>query len=333
MNQPSGTSESVNRQLGGISLEDIAQACGGELLGDPAKRVSGVASVGNATDSDLAFLIDAKTAGTGLDAKPGVLLVREVDQDIYDGNRILVEDPYLAYAQVSGLFAGSAEDHGSIHATSDVDATASVGSGVTVGAGAVIEKNCTIGDDTVIEAGAIICSGTRIGRRCTISPGAVIGSSGFGYAPSKAGWQKIYQLGGVQIGDDVDVGSNTTIDRGAIDSTVIGDRVKIDNHVQIAHNVQVGDDTIMAAFVGIAGSAKIGKRCQFGGRSSIMGHITICDDVVVHTNTFVARSIDEPGTFSSMLPAQPASQWRKTVVLLNRLEKIAATVKKMGARK
>lgn len=337
----------TNSSTTGVSLADIRAVCDGELLGDPEATVTGVASLGHAGPDDLSFLVDSRSVTDQIEGNPGVLLVKPDDQALFSGNRVLVADPYLAYARVSALFAIARSDSSpSIHTAVSIDPSAVIGDGLHAGAqavvgrncrigarvrlgpGVVVEANCDIGDDTVIESGAVICRDTRLGLRCLVSPGAVIGSSGFGYAPSSAGWQKIHQLGGVIVGDDVDIGSNATIDRGAIDDTVIGDRVKIDNHVQIAHNVQVGDDTIMAAFVGIAGSAKIGKRCQFGGRSSIMGHITICDDVVVHTNTFVARSIDEPGTFSSMLPAQPASQWRKTVVLLNRLDKLASRIRK-----
>ena len=333
-----------------LSLKALASACDGELVGDPEKTVQGVATVGHANSDQLTFIVDAGKLPENGVGRPGVLLVRPDDQGLYEGNRILVANPYRAYATLSGLFASGHGDRPetTIHPSAQVADSASIGEGCLIGpcavvgegsqlgdqvrldAGAVVEANCVIGSGCVIESNAVIAQRSRLGQRCAISPGATIGSSGFGYAPSPQGWQKIHQLGGVRIGDDVDVGSNATIDRGAIDDTIIGDRVKIDNHVQIAHNVEVGDDTIMAAFVGVAGSAKIGKRCQFGGRSSIMGHITICDETVVHTNTFVARSIDEPGTFSSMLPAQPASQWRKTVVLLARLDKLSATVRRLG---
>lgn len=338
-----------------VSLRTIAESCDGQLIGEPDVIVSHVASVQHAGPDDLAFLVDGRAVDAAIETNPGVLLLKPEDRALYSGNRILVADPYLAYARVSGLFARhqdadnnadspSVHPSATVHQTARIDkgavidagafvgAGAHIATGVWVGCGAIVENDCMIGADTVIESLSVICSGAQVGKRCVISPGAVVGSSGFGYAPSREGWQKIHQLGGVVIGDDVDVGGNTTIDRGTIDDTIIGDRVKLDNHIQIAHNVQVGDDTIMAAFVGVAGSATIGKRCQFGGRSSIMGHIRICDDVVVHTNTFVARSIEEPGTFSSMLPAQPAAQWRKTVVLLNRIDKLAATIKKIGSK-
>jgi UDP-3-O-[3-hydroxymyristoyl] glucosamine N-acyltransferase len=158
-----------------------------------------------------------------------------------------------------------------------------------------------------------------MGRACRISPGVVIGASGFGYAPDGDRWHKIHQLGGVIIGDEVEIGANTTIDRGALDDTVIGDRVKMDNLIQIAHNVRIGDDTIMAACTGVAGSAVIGRRCKIGGRVSINGHITIADDVVLHTCSFIARSIDEPDTWSAAIPAQPAARWRRIVASMNRL--------------
>ena len=258
---------------------------------------------------------------------------------MYDGNRIVVDDPYLAYARVSELFAHAAPDRTAVHANAMVSSGAIVGNDVEIGPGSmihdaaiigdrvvigsnvVIEPDCVIGEDSRIESSVTLCRRTRIGRRCAISPGVVIGASGFGYAPEGSGWRKIHQLGGVVIGDDVDIGANTTIDRGAIDDTVIGNRVKLDNQIQIAHNVRIGDDTIAAGCMAVAGSTVIGQRCKIGGRVSILGHLTIADDVVLTAGTFVARSITDSGTWSSMIPAQPASRWRRILPSLLRLGK------------
>jgi UDP-3-O-[3-hydroxymyristoyl] glucosamine N-acyltransferase len=332
-----------------VSLSDIADRCGGELIGEPTHLVTRVASIGTATPDSLTFLTSPKHIVTEGGSQPGVVLLKPEHQSLINGNKILVNDPYLAYAMVSDLFVHtSAELPEGVHNTACIDQSVVLGKNARIGAGAVIESGCVIGegvmighgsvveahchigDHTHVESSVTLCANSRIGMRCVISPGVVIGSSGFGYAPEESKWRKIQQLGAVVIGDDVDIGANTTIDRGAIDNTVIGDRVKLDNQIQIAHNVQVGDDTIMAGCVAIAGSAVIGKRCQLGGRASVLGHLTIADDVVLNANAFVSQSIKQAGTYSSMIPVQPIRQWRKTVAHLNRLEKLVEKMKKTG---
>ncbi|MGI9316397.1 MAG: UDP-3-O-(3-hydroxymyristoyl)glucosamine N-acyltransferase [bacterium] len=334
---------------GPISLETIAEQCGGKLIGDPDIRVCRVASINSATQDSLTFLVNPRHLDSSYDLQPGVVLIKPEHHELLDCNKILVDDPYLAYAKISALFVSSAGDlTEGVHDSAVVDPSVILGRCVRVGAGAVIgqgsvigdhasighrcviEAHCHVGDHSRLEASVTLCAGTRLGRRCVISPGVVIGASGFGYAPEDKQWCKIHQLGAVTIGDDVDVGANTTIDRGAIDDTVIGHRVKLDNQIQIAHNVQVGDDTIMAGCVAIAGSAVIGKRCQLGGRASVLGHLEIADDVVLNANAFVAQSIRKAGVYSSMIPAQPIGQWRKTVAHLNRLEKLVERIKKTG---
>jgi UDP-3-O-[3-hydroxymyristoyl] glucosamine N-acyltransferase len=312
---------------------------GGSLLGDPDYIVSGVASLENAAVDKLSFLVSARQLTGPLAARPGVLLVSAEEADRFDGNRILVSNPYLAYARASALFVqdGAEPDAQPVHPSAVIAADAEIGErvrigpgcivgsgcrlgdGVTLGARVVLEMDCTVGEGSRLESSVTICRNTRIGRFCVISPGVVIGASGFGYAPEDTRWCRIHQLGGVVIGDEVDIGANTTIDRGAIDDTVIGDRVKLDNLIQIAHNVRIGDDTIMAACTGVAGSAVIGRRCRIGGRVSINGHITIADDSVMNACSFIARSIDEAGTWSSAVPAQPVTRWRRIVASLNRL--------------
>ena len=337
-----------------VALETIAALCDGELVGSPLATVVRVAGVDNATPDSLIFITDAFAATLGrskekIPDEPGVVLISPDHRDLFAGNRILVADPYLAYAQVSGLFAATRQAlPGSIHSTAIIDpsavlgknvsvgahsvvgANSVIGNEVTIGAQVVIENDCRIGNHTKIESMVMLGANSQLGLRCGISSGAVIGASGFGYAPSATGWIKIHQLGGVVIGNDVDIGANTTIDRGTIDNTVIGDRVKLDNLIQIAHNVRIGDDTIMAACVGIAGSTVIGDRCQIGGRSNINGHIKIVDDVIVTACTFITRSINDAGTYSSGFPARPTKQWRKTVAHFNRLEKIVEKLNKIG---
>jgi UDP-3-O-[3-hydroxymyristoyl] glucosamine N-acyltransferase len=191
---------------------------------------------------------------------------------------------------------------------------------VIIDPGAIIASDVMIGSSTHIGARVAIMDETRIGERCVLYPGAVIGSAGFGYAREEGGWLAVPQLGKVVIGDDVDVGSNTTIDRGAIEDTVIESGVKIDNLVQIAHNAHIGEHTAIAAMAGVAGSTKVGRRCMIGGAVVIVGHISICDDVLVTFHSSVMRSITEPGTYSSGLDADKAARWRRNAARLRRLD-------------
>ena len=189
-----------------------------------------------------------------------------------------------------------------------------------------------IGDDCHLHDNVVIYPRCILGRRCTALAGAVIGSDGFGYAEDRRTWLKIPQIGRVVVGDDVDIGANTTIDRGTLDDTVIGDRVKLDNHIHIAHNVQVGADTIMAAYVGVAGSTRIGERCRFGGRSSIAGHLTLVDDVHVATVSLVTHSLHQPGMYSAALPAIDNRRWRRIAGRIHRLNDLAVRVRRLERR-
>ncbi len=322
-----------------MRLAEIAAVAEGSILGDPDATVIGIASLDQAEPDKLSFLVSPRQFPDSLPATPGVVLVCPEQADLFDGNRIVVSDPYLAYARVSALFTDDvvAASDPLIHPAAVIAVDAELGDNVRIGPGSiigprvrigdnsvigarvVIEADCVLGDDCQVESAVTICRGSRIGRACVLSPGVVIGSSGFGYAPDGSRWQKIHQLGGVSIGDEVEIGANTTIDRGAIDDTVIGDRVKMDNLIQIAHNVRIGDDTIMAACTGVAGSTVIGKRCRIGGRVSVYGHLTIADDVTLAACSNIYRSVSEPGAWSSMVPAQPVRQWQRVVVALNRL--------------
>ena len=347
-----------------ITLARIAEVTGGRVDGDAGFTVAALKSLDSARADSLSFCAGGRHADALKTTAAGALLLRAEDAARFPRHKILVADPYLAYARASALFAPPAPPPG-VHPTAVVAADAAVHPGATVGAysvigaGAVIARGavigahvfigdaCVIGEHTVIDAGARIYAGVSIGRGCRIASGAVIGAPGFGYAAAgenidtAAGensggdgcdggggdgetidrtctWTRIEQLGGVVIGDEVDIGAHTAIDRGALDDTVIGDRVKLDNHIQIAHNVRIGDDTIMAGCVAVAGSAVIGKRCQFGGRASVLGHLSIADDVRVHAGGFVAKSIAQVGDYSSLLPAMPAARWRRIVARLRR---------------
>ncbi len=327
-----------------INLNRIAQATGGRVEGDGAFTVAALSALENAASDALSFYADPKREAKLKASGAGAVMLKAEHAGLFAGHKIVVADPYLAYARASALFAPPPSDAG-VHPSAIIAAGASLHADVAVGAYSVIGENsrleqgvvvgshvsvgadCVLGRDTVLDPGVRIYARTTIGERCKLASGAVIGASGFGYAHDENGggeWVRIEQLGGVVIGDDVDIGANTTIDRGALDNTVIGNGVKLDNHIQIAHNVRVGDDTVMAGCVAIAGSATIGKRCRLGGRAAILGHLEIADDVRVNADGFVAQSITEAGVYSSMIPAQPAAQWRKTVANLRRLDRLRA---------
>jgi UDP-3-O-[3-hydroxymyristoyl] glucosamine N-acyltransferase len=213
--------------------------------------------------------------------------------------------------------------------TAEVDAHAviggdcTIGDGAIIGAGTVLGTGVSVGAATRLGPRVTLLHGVRIGARCIVHPGAVIGADGFGFAPDHGAWHKIPQVGGVVIGDDVEIGANTTIDRGTIEDTVIEDGVKLDNLVQVAHNARLGAHTIMAAMSGVAGSTKVGKRCMIGGGTVMINSLTICDDVKFTFHSIVTRSVDEPGTYSGHLPAEEAAKWRKNAVRFRNLDEMA----------
>ncbi len=214
-------------------------------------------------------------------------------------------------------------------------ANACVGEGARIGArcfigpGCVIERNAVIGDDTKLVARVFVGHGVTFGARCIVQPGAVVGADGFGFAPEKGTWVKVPQVGRVTVGDDVEIGSNTTIDRGALEDTVIEEGVKLDNLIMIAHNCRIGAHSAIAACTGIAGSAVLGKRCIIGGRAGVTGHVTLCDDVVVLGTSFVSHSITRPGVYSSALPSEEAGVWRRIVGRIKRLDSMAARLREL----
>lgn len=320
-------------------LSEIAGHVNGQLIGEATFEVHALKSLKTATEDSLTYCVCA-SGEAAPDTHAGAILVGPENADRFSINRVVVEDPYLAYARVSQLFrdplttcqgtASSAvvAENANVGECSTVGPCSVVGEGVqlgrcvTLGSGVSIGRNAIIGDYTVIEDNAVISSGCDIGKYCWISPGAVIGSNGFGYAPDGARWEKIEQLGRVIIGDHVDVGANSTIDRGALDDTVIANGVKIDNLVQVAHNVVIGEDTAIAGCAGIAGSTHIGRRCRIGGRASILGHLQIADDVTIMANSLVTGSIREQGEYGSMIPVQPVKIWRKNLAWLRKLDRV-----------
>ncbi len=336
----------------GATLEDLVARFGGTCGGDLGRRVSGFASLERAAADQLAFVTAARYRGAVATSAASAVLVTARDAALL---RDQVErlwicgDPYLMFARIAQHFetmARPARSPGiapsavvatgaSIAASAIVSAHATVAddvriaAGVRIGEGASIGRGCVIGEGTLIHPRATIYPGCAIGARCIVHAGAVIGADGFGFAKDGPHWIKIPQIGGVVIGDDVEIGANTTIDRGALDDTTIGNGVKLDNQIQIGHNVRVGDDTIMAAFVGIAGSAVIGARCQIGGAARIMGHVTIVDDTVVSTQTFVSRSITKAGQYTGYYPMAEHAAFEKSAAVLRRLDGLRDRVRRL----
>lgn len=306
----------------GKTLGELAAAYGCELDGDPDVVVSRVATLSNAGDGDLSFFANKIYADALRSTAASAVVLSEADAKVCSVASLVARDPYLVYARIAavlhpdpvlepGIHPGAAiDDSALVPASAQVAANAvigpsvTIGDGVYIGPGVVVGPRCSVGAGSRILANASLVQDVTIGERCIIHPGAVIGSDGFGNAMSESGWVKVPQVGGVRIGDDVEIGANTTIDRGAIDDTIIGNGVRIDNLVQIAHNVRIGDHTAMAAFSGVSGSTVIGSRCMFAGQSGIVGHISICDDVVVGGATMISKDITEPGFYTGSFPGR-----------------------------
>ena len=321
-----------------MTLGEIAVRFGLELAGDPALSVDGVAALGSAEPGTVSFCTGGKyrkqlaaTRATAVVLPRGLAAACPVAS-------LVAERPYAAWARIANALhpaepvrAGRAPG-AQVDPTARVAATAFIGPNAVVGARAVIGERCSIGPNCVVEAGVAIgddcrllagvtlCHGIRAGSRCTFKPGAVVGSDGFGHAPDVDGYVKVPQLGSVRLGDDVEVGANTTVDRGTVEDTVIGDGVKLDNQVQVGHNCRIGAHTVIAGCVGISGSSIIGSRCMIGGAVGIAGHLEIGDDVVVTGYSLVTHSLPGPGVYSSGMPAIEAGRWRRAVARLHRLD-------------
>ena len=326
------------------SLGELAVQFGIELVGDPTATVSRVATLANADSESLSFFANKAYREQLRRTNAAAVLVRPDDAKDCPVNALLADDPYLAYARIADVLCPFPDPSPGIHASAIVAETANVagsaeisahavigensviGDRVYVGPGVVIGPRCVVGDDSRINANATLVQDVRMGVRCIVHPGAVIGSDGFGNAMSDGGWVKVPQLGGVQIGNDVEIGSNTTIDRGAIDDTIIGNGVRLDNLIQIAHNVVIGEHTAMAAFTGISGSTVIGKRCMFAGRAGVVGHIDICDDVVVGGATMISKDIREPGFYTASFPAEKDKDWKRKVARFRRMDELVKRI-------
>lgn len=330
-----------------FTLGQLATRLGATLRGAADKAISGLATLQEAGPDQLSFLANPQYRKYLPDCRAGAVLLTTADADSFGGDALIVANPYLAYAQLSHLFDRKPQALAGVHPTAlvaadaQVDGSASIGAYAVIEAGARIAAGVTVGAHCVIGARSLIGEGgwlaprvtlyhdVRIGKRVVIQSGAVIGGEGFGFANEKGVWQKIAQLGGVVIGDDVEIGANTTIDRGALADTLIGNGVKLDNQIMIAHNVQIGDNTAMAGCAGISGSTKIGKNCMIAGGVGMVGHIEVCDGVFVTGMTMVTRSITEPGSYSSGTAMQPAGEWRKSAARIRQLDDMARRLQQL----
>ncbi|MBD8613222.1 UDP-3-O-(3-hydroxymyristoyl)glucosamine N-acyltransferase [Pseudomonas putida] len=330
-----------------MKLGQLAEFLGATVSGDPEKIITGLATLQEAGPAQLSFLANPQYRKFLPDSHAGAVLLKSADAEGFQGDALIVPDPYLAYARISHLFDPKPRASAGVHpsaviaADAQVDAAASVGpfavvesgariaAGVTIGAHCFIGARCEIGEGGWLAPRVTLYHDVRIGKRVVIQSGAVLGGEGFGFANEKGVWQKIAQIGGVSIGDDVEIGVNTAVDRGALADTVIGNGVKLDNQIQIAHNVQIGDNTAMAACVGISGSSKIGKNCMLAGGVGLVGHIEICDGVFITGMTMVTHSITEPGAYSSGTAMQPAAEWRKSAARLRQLDDMARRLKQV----
>ena len=334
-------------------LGELVERLGGRLIGDADKQVVGIAPLSDADASHITFLSNPKFRKQAAQTQAAALILSQADDDVvgpdYAGTRIVTANPYAYFARAAQFFAvlhAHVAPKG-IHPTAAVDPQASVSTSASIGPHVTIEAGARIGDDCVIGAGcfigrdAIVGNGTlfhprvtflegcRIGESGILHSGAVIGADGFGFANEGGAWIKIPQTGAVEIGNDVEIGANTTVDRGALADTVIEDGVKLDNQIQIGHNCRIGAHTAMAGCVGVAGSAIIGKHCTFGGAAMVLGHLTIADNVHISSGSMVSRSIHEPGQYTGFYPLAKNAEWEKSAVIVRNLSSMREKIREL----
>lgn len=323
-----------------FTAAELAARFGLGLRGED-RVVAGVGTLADALPSQLAFLANPRYRGQLAQTRAGVVVVRAEDADACTGSALVARDPYVAFARIAALFEPRQAHAPGIHPTAVVDPTAQVDPAASIGphasigarsridAGAVIGPGCVVGDDCEVgadcelQARVTLWTRVRLGKRVRILPGAVLGAAGFGMAMDAGRWVNVPQLGGVVVGDDCEIGANTTIDRGALGDTVLEEDVRLDNQIQIGHNVRIGAHTAMAGCAAVAGSARIGRHCLVGGGAGILGHLEICDRVVITAMSLVTHSLREPGEYSSGTPLMDNRSWRKSAARFKQLDRIA----------
>lgn len=306
-----------------LPLGTIVAALGGHLYGDPETPIEGLAALASAASGDLSFVSNIRYREQLAQCRAACVIVGPEMQAeaIERGSCIVTAQPYLYFARLTQLWKRhmALVPSPGIHPTAVVDPLASVDSLAWIGPFCVIEQGARIGAATVLKAHVTVAENCVIGDRCLLHPGVVIGADGFGFAPHEGGWEKIEQLGAVRIGNDVEIGANTCVDRGALADTVIEDGVKLDNLIQIGHNVHIGKHTAMAGCVGVAGSAIIGAYCTVGGGAGILGHLTLADGVHITAMSLVTRSLLKPGQYSGVFPLDDNASWEKNAATVKQL--------------
>lgn len=332
-----------------VLLGELVGRFGGELTGDPSRVVTGVASLEDAGPSEVSFLGNRRYRALVEKTQAACVLIAPADALAVSAPVALWvgADPYVRFARIAQFFDGrlrvahapgihpsavvdpraKVDPSATVEATAVVEAGAQIGANAFIGAGAFVGAGSVIGAASHLSARVTVYHGCRIGIRALIHAGAVIGADGFGFARDGVVWLKIPQTGGVVIGDDVEIGANTTIDRGALGDTLIGNGVKIDNQVQIAHNVKIGEHTAIAGCVGVAGSATIGKRCMIGGAAMILGHLELADDVSISVGTVISHSIAKPGLYTGFYPASENAAWEKSAAAVRHLDQLRDRVR------
>ena len=327
----------------GYTAKEIAEFLGADIRGDKDAQIYGLNTLSNAIEGELSFLSNPRYKRELDRTKASFVILSVEDSSDYSGSCFIVENPYLAYAKISHWFCEDKIKRSADGGIPKIAENAVISSGVVIG------NDSTVGDFTELGANVSIGSHVRIGKHTRVFPNvsiyddvvigdnviihsnSVIGSDGFGMARREDGsWEKIAQLGIVNIGNDVEIGACCAIDRGALGNTTINNGVKLDNHIQIAHNVVIGENTVMAAYCGIAGSSVIGKNCVFGGDVCVVGHVEVCDSVMITARTLVTKSISKPGSYSSgTTPLMDTKSWRKNAVRFTQLDKIAKKLNKI----
>jgi UDP-3-O-[3-hydroxymyristoyl] glucosamine N-acyltransferase len=319
---------------GALTLGEIAARLGGRVAGDAGTRVRQVASLERAGAGEITFFSNPRHRAKLEATRASAVVVPPDAEALTALPRIVCDTPYLYFARVSQLFNPLTRQPPGVHPSAVLGANVTLGEGVSIGAGCVVGDNVTIGAQSCLYPRVVVYAGCTIGERVILHSGVVIGADGFGLAQDEARrWVKIPQIGSVRIGNDVEIGANTTIDRGALDDTVIEDGVKLDNQIQIGHNCRIGAHTAMAGCTGVAGSADIGAYCTLGARASILGHLRIADHVQVSACTVVTRSILKPGTYTGIYPFDDAKSWARNTALVRHLADLAERVRALEKEK
>lgn len=331
-------------------LKELAELVGAKLHGNAESEIDSVATLQDAGPGSISFLSNSKYRRYLSNTSATAVILAEEYLDECPATALVCDNPYLAYARICAYIHPMVKRAAGRHATAVVSESAlvdpsawigpgalvddnvTIGANVQIGPGCVISRDVAIGSDTTLVANVTLCHRVMIGQRVLIHPGAVIGSDGFGIANDDGQWVKVPQVGSVIVGDDVEIGANTTIDRGALNDTIIGRGVKLDNQIQIAHNVEIGDNTAIAACTGIAGSTKIGKDSTIGGGVVVVGHLEFGDNIHFSAESLVTRSFSEPGYYSGNVPAMPNREWRKSMVHLRNLDDMITRLKELEKR-